>query len=59
MCWGEKKWKGYKDYIYKIGYPQAIINKFDDIFITGDNGAISIVKIKVMQEMIQMERPVR
>ena len=50
--------KGYNDRLCKIGYSQAFINMFYDIFITCDNGGLSIVNMKVIKDMIQMEQPV-
>ena len=34
-------------------HTQAKINKLDEIFVTCDNGALSVVKMKAIQEMIQ------
>ena len=48
-------WKRYNEYLCKIGFSKAIINDFDGIFRTSYYRALSIVKVKVIQEMIQME----
>ena len=43
----------------KIGCSQAETKSYADIFVPCDSGALSTVKIKVKQEMIQVERMVR
>jgi hypothetical protein len=40
-----------------VGGGQECVNKFDDVFQTCGTPAISIVKAKIIQALIQIERP--
>ena len=42
-------WEGYNNFVCKIGYTQARTNKVDELFKTCDHGALSTVKMKVIQ----------
>ncbi len=41
----------------QIGNDQQCINNYEDVFQTPDPPAISIVKAKIIQALIQIERP--
>ena len=43
--------------IQKIDYAQSKIQNYEDIYITQDISALSTVKMKIIQEMIQIQRP--
>ena len=53
----KKVWKSYNEYVKKINYDQGKIGKYEDIFITSDISALSTIKMKIVQEIIQIKRP--
>jgi len=42
----------------QIGNDQQRINNYEDVFQISDTPAISIVKAKIIQSLIQIERPI-
>ena len=53
----KKVWKSYNEYLQKTDYAQSKIQNYEDIYITQDISALSTVKMKIIQEMIQIQRP--
>jgi hypothetical protein len=56
---GEVKeiWNAYNGFIYNSMQSYNKILSYDDIFQIGENGHINKIKLRVIQEMIQIERP--
>ena len=40
-----------------IEHPKEVVEKYDDVFMIGNIGMLSKIKMKVIQGMIQIERP--
>ena len=61
MLWScveaNKVWKSYNAYLEKINYTQEKIENYEDIYKTHNTSALSIIKLKIIQEMIQIIRP--
>ena len=61
MLWecdeAKKVWKSYNDYLEKINYTHEKIEDYKDIYNTHNTSALSIIKMKIIQEMIQIIRP--
>ena len=53
-----KVWRAHNEYLVNIGQFRNVVIEYDDVFVIGDVGVLSKVKMKVIQEMIQIERPV-
>ena len=51
-------WRVYNEYMTKSKQSTSRILSYEEIFNIGDVGVVSKVKMKVIQEMIQIERPV-
>jgi hypothetical protein len=51
-------WSSFNNLISQIGNDQQCINNYEDVFQTPDPPAISIVKAKIIQALIQIERPI-
>jgi hypothetical protein len=51
-------WNLFNDMMNSVGGGQECVNKFDDVFQTCEMPAISIVKAKIIQALIQIERPI-
>ena len=49
--------ESYNEYLQKIDYAQSKIQNYEEIYITQDISALSTVKMKIIQEMIQIQRP--
>jgi hypothetical protein len=54
----QKIWKYYNEIISEQGMRGAQINTYEDIYTTDKIGPLSIIKMKIVQEFIQIERPV-
>ena len=54
----KKVWNSYNQYLEKIDYPLGKIQNYEDIFTTQNLSPLSTVKMKIIQEMIQIIRPV-
>jgi len=54
----QRIWKHYNEIISEQGMSDAQINKYEDIYATDKIGPLSIIKMKIVQEFIQIERPV-
>ena len=50
-------WKLYNNLMAKIQLNHELVNSFEKIFVAGQTQGTCLVKIKVIQEMIQVERP--
>ena len=50
-------WKLYNNLMAKLQLNNELVNSFKNIFETGQTQGACLVKIKVIQEMIQVERP--
>ena len=61
MLWGcveaKKVWKSYNDYLEKINCTHEKIVNYEDIYNVNNTSALSIIKLKIIQEMIQIIRP--
>ena len=51
-------WKVYNEFLYKIDHPNETVRKYDDVFKIGIIGGLSKIKMKIIQGMIQIVRPV-
>jgi hypothetical protein len=47
----------YNKFISKLGNEQDSVKEYDNVYKVGSSPAIALVKIKVIQELIQIERP--
>jgi hypothetical protein len=55
----ENIWKIYNNMLTQIKLNNLIVRKYDDLYNMSGNGAINMIKIKIIQEMIQINRPTR
>jgi hypothetical protein len=51
-------WSLFNNLMSQIGNDQQCINNYEDVFQVSDTPAISIVKAKIIQSLIQIERPI-
>ena len=51
-------WSIYGEFMVAIKQPNERVIGYEDVFKLGDAGVVNKVKMKVIQEMIQIERPV-
>jgi hypothetical protein len=51
-------WKIYNDYMNRIGFQDSTIRQYKDIFKVGINAGTTMIKIKLIQELIQIRRPI-
>jgi hypothetical protein len=54
----KRVWQAYNAYLICIRKSNCKVLSYDDVFVIGDFGVVSKVKMKVVQEMIQIDRPV-
>jgi hypothetical protein len=47
----------YNNFANKLGNEQDSVKQYDNVYKVGTSPAIALVKIKVIQELIQIERP--
>ena len=52
----KRVWNAFNDYMSSINQPHTV-EKYDDVFLIDDNRIISMLKVRVIQAMIQIERP--
>jgi hypothetical protein len=61
MLWScvqvDRIWKIYNNMLLSINQRNDSLNSFDDIYKTSENAEIVLIKIKVIQSLIQIERP--
>jgi hypothetical protein len=50
-------WKLYNNFMIKLGRNENTITTYKQIFNAGENKGITTIKIKLIQEMIQIKRP--
>jgi hypothetical protein len=52
-------WESYNHYISNLGQGQEqnLVQSYEDVFRIGNNKILSIIKVRVIQPMIQIERP--
>jgi zinc-binding in reverse transcriptase len=50
-------WRVYNEYMDSIGQSGVKVEIYEDVFKIENIGAISTIKMKIVQEMIQIERP--
>jgi hypothetical protein len=50
-------WSLFNDLMNNVENGQECVNKYEDVFQTCELPAISIVKMKIIQALIQIERP--
>jgi hypothetical protein len=51
-------WKLYNEYMIEIGKPNYVIMDYSQVYTVGENAGITLIKIKTIQEMIQIKRPI-
>ena len=51
-------WRSYNEYAVELNQRQTVVESCEDIFKIGTNGVMKILKIRGVQAMIQIERPV-
>jgi hypothetical protein len=54
----QKIWKAFNEFVVHLDLQEEKIMEYDNIFMIGERGMLSKIKIRVIQEMIQIERPV-
>ena len=54
----QKIWKAFNEFVAHLDLQEEKIMEYDNIFMIGEREVLSKVKIRVIQEMIQIERPV-
>jgi hypothetical protein len=58
-CYQAKNiWGHFNKLLSNIGCPLDIVNNYDEVFTHASSTAVTIIKIKIIQEMIQIERPI-
>jgi exonuclease III len=50
-------WKIFNEIMNKLEMNQDKIKEYEDVYKPGSNSAIALIKIKIIQELIQIERP--
>ena len=50
-------WRSFNDYIKMINQEQCEVKRYEDVFSVEGNRIISMLKVRVVQELIQIERP--
>ena len=54
----KKVWMAYNEFVTQHDLQEEKIREYDNIFMIGKLGVLSTIKIRLIQEMIQIERPV-
>ena len=54
----QKIWVFLNEILTENSHYSSRINKYSDIYRTESNNVVSIIKMKIIQEMIQIERPI-
>ena len=49
-------WKEYNDFMNKLAQGQDLVESYDDIYTAGNKSGTAIIKIKIIQELIQKDR---
>ena len=50
-------WNSYNDYLTELRQTNYLVVNYEDVFNIGNNRNLNILKIRVVQAMIQIERP--
>ena len=50
-------WKIFNEIMNKLEMNHDIIKEYEDVYKPGSNSAIALIKIRIIQELIQIERP--
>ena len=50
--------EGNHQLVEELNQRQSVVNSYEDVFKIGINGIMNILKVRVVQVMIQIERPV-
>ena len=50
-------WKEYNNFMIRVGQSRDCVNNYQSIYTTANQPATTLIKIKVIQEMIQILRP--
>jgi hypothetical protein len=50
-------WSLYNELVQSVGVQQDKILKYDDVYSATTSGVVNLVKIRVIQELIQIDRP--
>jgi DNA gyrase/topoisomerase IV subunit A len=50
-------WNEYNNFMIKVGQNRDCVNNYQSIYSTANSPATTLIKIKVIQEMIQIIRP--
>jgi hypothetical protein len=54
----KKVWHSFNEYVRTIiGLPECEVRDYEDVFKVANVGSVSVIKVKVIQAMIQIERP--
>ena len=53
-----KVWYSLNDNVRAIGQPQCEVKGYEDVFRIENVSIVSVIKVRVIQAMIQIERPV-
>jgi hypothetical protein len=51
-------WSLYNEYMIKIGKTNSIIDKYQKLYEAGECAGITLIKIRIIQEMMQIKRPI-
>ena len=49
-------WKEYNEFMNKLAQGQDLVESYDDIYTAGNKSGTAIIKIKIIQELIQKDR---
>ena len=52
-----KVWEAFNSYMTRIGQQHSKVKKYEEVFNIYPNKALSMIKIRVVQAMIQIDRP--
>ena len=50
-------WKAYNEFLSMMKHPNEIVGEYEEVFTIGNTGKLSKIKMKIIQCMIQIERP--
>jgi hypothetical protein len=61
LLWGcthsKKIWQIFNEFLVKVNQVKELVQSYDDVYKVGKSPEIALVKIRVIQAMIQIERP--
>jgi hypothetical protein len=50
-------WKIYNSLVQKLNQPSEVMTTYENVYMPGKTPALCMIKIRIIQELIQIERP--